>query len=160
MRRLVALLVASLLLAAPASALAAGCPKTSLGAVESQVMCLQCGIPLNVAETAPAAQQERNFITDLVAQCRSYDQIKNALVAQYGDRVLALPRASGFGLAAYLVPALGFLAGVALVGALALRWRRARSLEAAGPLVANVPVRGREPGDAARLDADLKRYEL
>jgi len=43
------------LLAAPAPALAAaGCPKTNMADVENEVMCLQCGVPLNLADAGQA----------------------------------------------------------------------------------------------------------
>ena len=153
MKRLVAILVAAALLALPAAAAAASCPRTTLGAVENDVMCLQCGTPLAVAEDAPAAQRERAFIVQLIGQCRTKAQVENALVAQYGDRVLALPRAHGFGLSAYVVPLAALLAGLALVAFLALRWRRARPA-----------ARSAEPpapsAESARLSADLERYRL
>lgn len=150
--RLVALALAVAVLGAPASAAAAACPKTSLSAVEGQVMCVQCGIPLAVAES-PSADQERSFINAMIAQCRSASQIKRALVYQYGDRVLALPRASGFGLAAYLVPALALVAALGAVTLAALRWRRRRPPPAAA---AGAPAP--DPDDAARLEADLSRF--
>jgi cytochrome c-type biogenesis protein CcmH len=119
-RRLTALAAALLLTAPPATALAAGgCPKTSLADVENEVMCLVCGVPLALAD-APQAQRERVFVTRMVRQCRSKKEIKSALVAQYGPRVLALPKASGLRLAAYLVPALAAAAaavGLALAAA-------------------------------------------
>jgi cytochrome c-type biogenesis protein CcmH/NrfF len=63
----------------------------------------------------------------MVRRCRSKDEIKSALVAQYGSRVLALPTAGGLRLAAYLVPALAAAAaavGLALVAARRRRhWR-------------------------------------
>ena len=108
-RRAAAALVAAVLALAalPAGALAAGCPKTTMPAVESEVMCLQCGVPLNLAEDAPSARRERVFIQGLIDQCRSKQQIKDALVAQFGDRVLAEPKSSS----AVLVPAIAFAAG-------------------------------------------------
>jgi cytochrome c-type biogenesis protein CcmH len=152
-RRLAATIAAAALLALPAAASAASCPRTTLGAVESDVMCLQCGTPLSVAEDAPAAQRERAFIVQLIGECRTKSQVENALVAQYGDRVLALPRAHGFGLSAYLVPLAALLAGLVLVGSLALRWRRTRpAARAAEPPAASA--------ESARLAADLERYKL
>ena len=73
---------------------AAACPKTSLADLEDEVMCLQCGVPLNVAEDAPSAKRERAFIQQLVDQCQSKQQIKDQLVAQFGDRILAEPEAT------------------------------------------------------------------
>ena len=74
-------------------------------------MCPVCGTPLELATEAPQAKRERALIQHLVDDCRSKDQIKDRLVAEYGDEVLATPGDGGFDLAAYLVPAL------------AMRWR-------------------------------------
>jgi len=79
---------------------AAFAPRTSLPAIERQVMCVTCKIPLNVAES-PQADRERAFIQSLIAEGKSEGQIKRALVGQYGPAVLALPSSHGFGLAAY-----------------------------------------------------------
>jgi cytochrome c-type biogenesis protein CcmH len=149
--RLVALLFAGLLLAAPASA--ATCPKTSSSDVADEVMCLQCGVPLNVAEDAPSAKRERAFIQGLVDQCRSKEQIKAALVAQFGDKVLADPKEK----ATWLVPAIGFGAAVAALAVAAWRFRRRRRFlpRAAAGAPAPAPT-----AEAARLEADLERYDL
>jgi cytochrome c-type biogenesis protein CcmH/NrfF len=142
--RLLAAIVALLAFATPAGA--ATCPKTSTSDVADEVMCLQCGVPLNVAEDAPSAKRERAFIQALVDQCRSKDQIKAALVAQFGDKVLADPKTK----ATWLVPAIAFAAAIAGLALAAMRWRRRRP-----------PPRTAAPiGDTSRLDADLERYDL
>ncbi|MEA2432371.1 MAG: cytochrome c-type biosis protein CcmH [Thermoleophilaceae bacterium] len=125
---------------------AAACPKTSTSDVADEVMCLQCGVPLNVAEDAPSAKRERAFIQGLVDQCRSKGQIKTALVAQFGDKVLADPKSK----ATWLVPALGFAAAAIGVAFGAFRWRRRR--ERTGSPDA--------PVDDSRLQADMDRYDL
>jgi cytochrome c-type biogenesis protein CcmH len=154
-RRCAAALTAALMLLAPAtSALAATCPRTSLSDVEDEVMCLVCGVPLALAD-APQAQRERVFITRMVRQCRSKDEIESALVAQYGPRVLALPKASGFRLAAYLVPALVAAFVVAGLGLAAARRGRRRPASAGGELVRGPAL---DPLQAARIDAELERY--
>jgi cytochrome c-type biogenesis protein CcmH len=137
----------------PALATAA-CPRTTLGEVEHEAMCLECGVPLDVAENSLQAKQERAFISRQIAACRTKDQIKAALAAQYGDRVLSTPKAKGFGLAAYLVPIGAFLLGAVLIAFGVRRWRnrRTRGDGASSPAP--------DPGDSARLDADLGRYEL
>jgi cytochrome c-type biogenesis protein CcmH len=154
-RRAALALALCLSLAAPAAAVAA-CPRTTLGDIENEVMCLECGVPLDVATSSLQAQQERTFITRQIAACRSKDQIKAALAAQYGDRVLATPKAKGFGLTAYLVPALAFLAAAAAVTLAALRWRGRRR---DGPPATGTPTPA-DPGETARLEADIGRYEL
>jgi cytochrome c-type biogenesis protein CcmH/NrfF len=149
-RRLAALLAAVLALAAPGAALAA-CPQTSVADLEDEVMCPVCGTSLATAGDAPLAVQQRRLIDRLVKQCKSKDQVKDALVAQYGQSVLAEPGDSGFRAATYLVPALALAGGLIGVLLAARRWRRGRP---------RPPAAAPETPDAARLDADMGRYDL
>jgi cytochrome c-type biogenesis protein CcmH len=154
-RRLLLSALAALLLAVPAAATAQECPRTSLAAVEAEVMCPVCGTPLGLATEAPQANRQRALIQRLVDRCRSKDEIKDVLVAQYGERVLALPEPQGFKLSAYLVPALAVLLAAGAIAVAARRWRRGGGGGLAGD--------GPPPEDGAtakRLDADLERYEL
>ncbi|MFN2615915.1 MAG: cytochrome c-type biogenesis protein CcmH [Thermoleophilaceae bacterium] len=147
-------LLAALAALAILPAAAAGCPRTTLADVEDEVMCPVCGVPLELATEAPQAQRERAFIQRLVRSCRSKDQVKRALVAQFGERVLAKPRDDGFDLAAYLVPALGLALAVLALALAAWRWRRQRRDDRGSRAAAPT-------GQAsARLDADLDRYDL
>jgi cytochrome c-type biogenesis protein CcmH len=143
----VRLLVAALVMLLLAPAAAAACPKTSLGDVSDEVMCLQCGVPLNVSAEAPAARRQRAFIQEQVDQCKSKQEIKDALVAQFGTGVLAEPQDES----AWLVPALGFTAGAVAIAFGAWRWRRRR------PKATPAAV---SQSDSARLDADIGRYDL
>jgi cytochrome c-type biogenesis protein CcmH/NrfF len=137
---------------AGAPAAAADCPRTSLGDIENEVMCPVCGTPLNLAEEAPQAQRERAFIERLVARCRSKDQIKQALVAQFGEQVLALPGDEGDDdlgdVVVYVVPALAVLLAAGAVAVGASRWRRRKR-----------PA-GAAPAASTRLDEDIDRYDL
>ena len=155
--RFVAAAVIAVALASPAVAMAASCPRTSLGDVEDEVMCTVCGVPLNLATDAPQAQRERAFIVSQIRQCRTKQQIKDQLVAQYGDRVLALPKAKGFGLTTYVIPIVGLIAALTLITFAALRWRRKRPERSSGTPSRQEPL---PSADAARLDADLERYDL
>lgn len=147
------LLTALALLAAAAPA-AAAAPQTSLPDVEDEVMCPICGTLLELSES-PQAERQRVFISRQIAAGKTKAEIKDALVAEYGRPVLALPRGSGFDLSAYLVPAIAFL--VAAV-ALALGVRRWRRTERAG---SEQPERGGPHSeDERRLDEDLARYDL
>jgi cytochrome c-type biogenesis protein CcmH len=130
-------------------------PKTTLPDVEDEVMCPICGTALNLSG-APQADRERAFIRRLIAAGKTKDEIKDALVAQYGREVLAEPRKSGFDLTAWLVPGAAIL--LAAVGiALGLRrWRHAARDTDRSP-GGDPPL---EPAEAERLDADLARYDL
>ena len=115
-------------------------------------MCPICGTLLELS-TSPQAERERAFIRRLIAEGRSKQQIEDALVAEYGQEVLAVPDGSGFDLSAYLVPILAFLIGAVSLALGVLRWRR-RGGGGGGPAE---PPRGE---DAARLESDLARYDL
>lgn len=151
---LLVVMVALLALGAPATAIAA-CPKTSVADVEDEVMCPVCGTPLALASEAPQAVRERAFIFDLVQRCRSKEEIKTALVGEFGEDVLGTPDTEGFDLAAYLVPALVLLGGALGVAFAAMRWRRTR-VDAVAAGGGPAPL---DPRDSARLEADMRRYE-
>jgi cytochrome c-type biogenesis protein CcmH len=146
----------ALVLITPSGALAQ-CPQTSLADIEDEVTCPVCGVPLELATEAPQAQRERAFIIERIERCQSKEEIKAALVAQFGEGVLATPDGEGFDLAAYLVPVLAALAGLATLGFAAFRWRRRR------PSAAPAAASGPEPPskeDSDRVDRDLERYDL
>src|SRR4051794_38293635 len=86
-------------------------------------MCVQCKTPLNLS-TAGVADRERAFIRREIAKGRTKVQIKDALVAQFGPRVLAVPDDEGFGLTAWIVPIVAALLALAGVAVAARRWRR------------------------------------
>ena len=153
-RLAVVLLSAALLVAAAPPPTPA--PRTSLSAMEQQVMCVVCKTPLAVAN-GTQADDERAFINRLIAQGKSEQQIKDALVVEYGERVLALPRDHGFNLAVYLVPVLVLLGGLVLLAIMLPRWRRSRRVPAPGAAAAG-PAELSEQ-DAQRLDEDLARYD-
>jgi cytochrome c-type biogenesis protein CcmH/NrfF len=161
-RRAAILSIASLAIAclsAPAlspSAAQAASPRplTSLPVIERQVMCVTCKIPLQVAES-PQANREREFIQGLINEGDSEAQIKTALVGQYGPAVLGLPAEHGFDLAAYLVPLAVVLALIAVLLLLLPRWRRQARANAERRTAAATL----SPDDAARLNADLARFD-
>jgi cytochrome c-type biogenesis protein CcmH/NrfF len=144
----------TLAVVAAAAPSAAAAPRASLTEIEKQVMCPVCGTLLQLAES-PQAQREKAFIERLIAEGKSEDQIKDALVAEYGDEVLALPRDSGFSLSAYVVPIVAFVIAAVALALGVLRWRRASSAGRGKP-----PTAGPKGDDAERLDADLARYDL
>jgi cytochrome c-type biogenesis protein CcmH len=133
---------------------AVGAERASLTEIEKQVMCPVCGTLLQLAES-PQAQREKAFIQRLIAEGKTEAQIKDALVAEYGDEVLALPQDSGFSLSAYVVPIVAFVVAAVALALGVLRWRRASGSSRGKPAAA-----GPKGDDAERLDADLARYDL
>jgi cytochrome c-type biogenesis protein CcmH len=153
-RVLVALTV-SVLAAALAAPALGGTPRTSLPDIEDEVMCPICGTLLQLAES-PQAQRERAFVRRQIAAGKDKAEIKDALLAQYGRDVLALPSGTGFDLSAYLVPAIAFVIAAVALGFGIARWRRSGGDSGSPPPTTDGP--GRE--DAERLEADLARYDL
>jgi cytochrome c-type biogenesis protein CcmH/NrfF len=155
-RRAAVLIVALVMTALPAAAAARDCPQTTLGDIEDEVMCPVCGTPLGLASESPQAQRERAYIERLIAQCRSKDQVKRALVAEFGDSVLALPGDEGDtsvgDVLVYVVPALGILLAAAGIAFAVVRWRRPRRQAGSGGALATT--------EGARLEDDMERYDL
>jgi cytochrome c-type biogenesis protein CcmH/NrfF len=154
-RTAVVLLLAAVALLPGYAVAAAAAPQTSLNEISGEVMCPVCGTLLELAES-PQAQREKVFVERLVDEGKSKQQIKDALVAQYGNEVLALPQGSGFSLSAYVVPIVAFLVAAIALAFGVLKWRRSSEPPDGGTPAAAGP----SPEDSERLDADLARYDL
>ncbi len=136
------------LFAAFAVVLALAAPQAaSLPDIEDEVMCVECGTVLSVSNS-PVALQERDFIREQIAAGKNKEQIKQALVAEYGEEVLADPGTGGFNLTLWLVPIVIVLLAVAGIGVAYRRWR-------AAPEPEDELVPPLSPEDARRLDAEL-----
>src|SRR4051794_17696481 len=152
--RLIAVgVVALAVLLAPAAVAQQQPARASLPDIEDEVMCPICGTLLELS-FSPQAERERDFIRRLIARGETKSQIKNALVDQYGEDVLATPSDSGFDLAAWIVPGVGL---IALASLLAFAWWRRRQGPPSADRTEGAPL---SPEDAARLERDISTYEL
>jgi cytochrome c-type biogenesis protein CcmH len=147
-------MLASLGIAVGAPAAATGAPpaepKANLPQLEEEVMCPVCGTLLGLSQ-APAAERQRAFMRRLIRQGRDSDQIKAALVDEYGPQVLALPEDERTDVFVYLVPLVGLVGSALLVLLAAVSWRRKSSRE--------LPEVDRPSGKAAeRLERDLDSF--
>ncbi len=93
----------------------------------------------------------KSFIRERIAAGDTEQEIKDALVAEFGSGVLATPPKSGFGLVAWLLPLGALVAGVLTVVLLVRRWSRRR-----GP---PDPERPLDPDLERRVDEELARFE-
>jgi cytochrome c-type biogenesis protein CcmH len=151
----VLLCLSALLLPAVAAAEAPSSLRTTLNEIEEEVMCPVCGTLLGLAES-PQATREKAFVEKLAKEGKNKDEIKQALVNQYGDAVLALPKSTGFNLSAYVVPIVGFIVAVIALAFAVWKWRKV-----AGRREDREPeVEGPSDEDRERLDQDLARYDL
>jgi cytochrome c-type biogenesis protein CcmH len=149
MRRVVT--AALLALALAPSAAAGGSP--TLAELEGEVMCPVCGTTLDQSD-APAARQIERFIKRRIAVGDSEREIKDALVANYGESILASPPKHGFGLLAWWVPLAGIVVAAVLLGFGIWRWSRARE-----PIPAAAGGPPLDPALDRRLDDELTRFE-
>ena len=95
-----------------------------------------------------AAESLRMWILVQEAGGRERSDVEAELLDRYGDVILAAPRARGFGLAAYLLPVLVFVAGGLLVGVFLRRQTRASHGLAPDTL---------DPDLSRRVDEELRR---
>jgi cytochrome c-type biogenesis protein CcmH len=153
MRRLAVILALCLAAAGPA---AASEKRPTLSELERELVCPTCKTTLQMSN-APVADRMRAFIRERIAAGDTKSEIKDKLVAQFGEGVLAAPPARGFNLLAWLVPIAGGLIAAAAVAILARRWSRSRAAPAVGP-----SADGRPPLDPEldrRVDEELARFE-
>jgi cytochrome c-type biogenesis protein CcmH len=136
--------------------------------LEQKLQCT-CGCTLDIytcrttdftCEYSPRLHRE---VLALGEQGKTDQEIIDAFVAKYGEKVLMAPKAQGFNLAGYVVPGIV----IALVGAL-LTWvilRRVRraapvlASAAAGPTVPGAAVAGMSDADSERLRRALEEIE-
>jgi cytochrome c-type biogenesis protein CcmH len=144
-----------LALVAPGSA-AAACPE--LRGLEGQLMCPTCETTLELSN-APAANQIRRFVCARAAAGDSEGEIKDKLVGEFGQGVLASPPKEGFGLVAWVLPLLALGLGAGAVALLVVRWSRSRESE---PWADGQSANGKPELDPAleqRLEDELARFE-
>ena len=155
MRRLPVLLAVALL----AAACGGGDDETpTLAELEKKFICPTCQTTLELSN-APVADRMRAFIRERIAAGDSESEISEALVAQFGEGVLAAPPKEGFNLLAWVLPLAGAAAAIGALGVALRRWSRTRT----EPGAALAPsANGRPPLDPElerRLDEELARFD-
>ena len=119
--------------------------------LEAELVCPVCETTLDQSN-APVAENMKLFIRQRIAAGDSEQEIKDALVTEFGRGVLAEPPAGGFGLLAWILPIAALFVGVVAVGALVWAWSRRRTPEDAAP-------EELDPEMERRVDEELARFE-
>ena len=115
-----------------------------------------CCFRNTVAEhDSPASHKVRTEIREMVDSGAGDQEVLDALARRYGERILAAPRASGFGVLAYLVPPIALLVAGAGIARFVGRARRRRVLAATAAPQASSHAADVDPALRARLDAEL-----
>ena len=126
--------------------------------LERHLKC-QCGCPMDIylCRTTdfkcPVSPRVHADIEALIAGGYSDDEIREAFVATYGERVLTAPKAQGFNLLAYVAP----FAAIGTFGAFAAwliyRWRHDAPVADASP---RIPPAAGTPDEMAKLEAAVR----
>ena len=102
---------------------------------------------------SPQADSLREWILEQEQAGRGQEDVHQELYERYGDVILAAPRAQGFGVAAYLIPLVIFLAGGLLVFVFLRRQIRAAAEQAAEA----PPAEPLDPEIERAIDEELAR---
>ncbi len=150
-RRLVALLLLAALGAATLPVAASAAEGLTVHDVSSELLC-QCGCALTVADCEEAmecaiADDIVEEIGNQIAAGKSKGEIQSYFASVYGEKVLALPKKSGFSLTAWTTPFLAIGASAAVLGMVVWWWVKART----------EPVE--EVASLSEPDGQLSRYE-
>jgi cytochrome c-type biogenesis protein CcmH len=132
---------------------AASNERPTLAELETELMCPTCHTTLDQS-SAPVADRMRAFIRARIAAGDTKQEIKDRLVAQFGEQVLASPPRSGFNLLAWVLPPVGVILGAGVLAVLAVRWSRSRARERAELETVTL-----EPDVERRLDDELARFD-
>jgi cytochrome c-type biogenesis protein CcmH len=125
--------------------------------LEHRIRC-QCGCTLDVftcrttdfsCQVSPAMHRD---VMALVQGGYSAQEIIDAFVGAYGERVLMAPRKAGFNLLAWFAPGLGVIVGAGVLGLLLRRWH------SEPPATPRSPALGIDatPEELARLEAAVR----
>lgn len=106
----------------------AGGPKPTVKSIGAGLIC-QCGgcnFPVSTCnhEQCSSRDEMKAMAGKEIAGGKDETAILQDFVLRYGVKVLATPPASGFNLSVWILPGVGLIAGLAVVIALARRWRR------------------------------------
>ncbi len=152
--RLLPVLAAALVLAAPA---AASEQHPTLNELENQIMCPVCaGETLAQSDSAAAAQVKR-YIQGRIAAGATRSEIKRKLVAHVRHADPGRAAAARVRPARVDAAAVGILGGAGAIGLLAWRWSRVREEPPAGSMSMN--GRPLDPDLERRLDEELARFD-
>jgi cytochrome c-type biogenesis protein CcmH len=123
--------------------------------IETEVIAPCCWSQQVSQHQSPVATEIRADIRRRLAAGQTHDQILDAYVAAYGQRILAVPPASGFNYLLFAVPPLLFFATAILVIGFARRAsRRGQVALATAPAIPPADI---EPGQfEQQLDDELR----
>ena len=125
-------------------------------AIETMLIAPCCWSQQVSVHQSPASDEIKANIRKLLAEGKTQQQILDAAVAQYGDRILAEPPARGFSGLLYVLPWI-FLAGS--VGLVVFVVRRLRTPGPALAAASGVNAAPMNDDEAERIDDELRKLD-
>ena len=125
-------------------------PKASQADLEGEIMCPVCSTTLDQSDS-PIARRMKADIARRIAAGDSKKEIEDALVAEFGQQILASPPKKGFNLLAWILPFVALFGGALVLGLLAWRWSRNRE--------PSPPAAQLSPALERRVDEELARFD-
>ncbi len=164
---LVTLLCGAFLLPAGTTASAALTPQQESLAqkIDGELIAPCCWTQTVAEHESDAAEQIKAQTRDMVAQGKSEAEIFNQYVAQYGEKILASPRARGFNLLLFVFPIVAVAVAGAAVTIWLLRQRSPQPLQPAADMNVHLPpgsVADEPPASVAlreRVQRELSEFD-
>lgn len=130
--------------------------EAEVDAIAGELMC-ECGAAVTVADCGnnTIANGMRDIIRQQVALGKSSGEILDHFATLYGECILAEPRKSGIGLAAWLGPLVAIIAGGAVLGGSMWAWASRRGRRREPPPTSHQDLDEYE----RRVEEELKRFE-
>jgi cytochrome c-type biogenesis protein CcmH len=152
------LLILAFALLAPAST-GASEQRPTQAELERELICPVCKPATLDQSDSEVARRMKAVIAERIAAGDTKSEIKDYLVAQFGEQVLAAPPRSGFNWLAWVLPFAGLGLGAAAIGVAAWRWTRARESAVELPEGAQNGRPRLDPELERRLEEELARFE-
>ena len=127
---------------------------TRFNEVSDRLVCqCSCQMILRVCNhvNCPSAVPMRQSIEKQLLDGKTDQEIVDGFVGEYGMKVLSSPPATGFNLAAYVMPGFALLVGLFLIGYMASRWAARRKLATAATTAATI-----DPELQKRIEKEIR----
>ena len=105
------------------------------------------------AHDSQIARTMRAEVRQMIAQGMTAEQIRQHYIAQYGERIMAVPHGGGFNHFAWIIPSVAGAFGVVIAGHLLRTWRRKQSGDEA-----KTPESGEDAQRFAKVDEQLRKW--
>ena len=103
-------------------------------------------------ESEPSGDMKKQ-IAELLRSGKTVKQIEDYYIAEYGDRILAVPRMKGFNMMSFLMPIFAFAIGIAIMLLTLRRWINNKTPE---KIAIYTPSNSKDMDE--RIEKDLENY--